>query len=88
MQDRVCAELEDRPARNCKEVDPAGGDIFAEVARSNGKATAGQFVQKLRLEQMHLTKVRLAWIGPHAVAMFDSDAKMGVAFNAQALQHS
>lgn len=37
---------------------------------------------------MHLTKVRLAWIGPHAVAMFDSDAKMGVAFNAQALQHS
>lgn len=46
MQYRVCAELEDRPARKCKEVDPAGGDIFAEVARSDGKATTGQFVQK------------------------------------------
>ena len=78
-QQRLGADVEHRSDGQVEEVEPAGGEVLAQLAGGDGEAGCGQLVEHLGGEQMDLAQIRLGGVGADARAMFDLCAHVGVA---------
>lgn len=81
LQKGICSYVQSCSQRKTQQVQPVGEDVLAKFAGVYGEATQRELVQLLRAEQVHLAKVWLRWILPHAIEMLCCNSAVGVAFD-------
>ncbi len=62
FDDRSRAQRETGPFWQVKQPDPAGCDVFADLAGFDHEADPGQFLEEFAMHQMNLTQIDLVWI--------------------------
>ena len=80
----VRTELQNRSARERQKVDAAGGNVFAQVGRTNLETLIGKLVQQLRLDQMNLSQVGLIRIFCDPGTMLHRLPTVGISLHPQA----
>lgn len=81
----IRAEPEPRAGRQAEQVHAPRQDIFAEVARADDVSLRRQFVQQLRMDQVHLSEVRNLAEAPDVEEVLVGGAGMGIALDAEIL---
>ena len=83
FDDRLGADAQMRASGQAQQLDAAGGDVLAELARRDREASCRQCAQQFGVEQMHLAQVGLQRVARYARAMLHGTAAMRVALDAE-----
>ena len=83
LEDHVASNSQQRARWQREKVDAACGDVFSEFRRGHAKAHRSQFVKQLGVNQMDLTKVRLAGIDADSGPVFDLVSLVRITLDAE-----
>lgn len=85
---RLVAEMKDSTRRKGKQVDACGRYVLPHLSRRDGKPVGRDLGEKLRMDEMHLAKVRLVRIHGDARAVLDGATEVCVTRHTQARDES
>jgi hypothetical protein len=77
------AELENRPLRKPKQVNPARGDIFAHLTGQYGHSLGSNFVVQFAVDQMHLPQIGLRRVFGNTAAVLHGGSHVRITFYAE-----
>ena len=83
LDDGVGSDPQEGPLRQVQQVDAAGSDVFPEVAGAHLEAVLRQFVEQLRLDQVHLPQVGFRGVRLLPEHMLHGSPGMRVTVNAE-----
>jgi hypothetical protein len=82
LYDRRGSELDEGPERHPLKVQVGGGDVLAEVTRSDLEASFKEGCEELGWDQVDLSEIGEAGLATGEIAVPDERAGVGVAFDA------
>ena len=83
-EQHVVADSHRRAGREAEQVDTSGRHVLAKLSGLNRVPGAGELVEQLSMQQVHLAQVGLIGVGLHAGAVLDPGASVSVADQADA----
>jgi hypothetical protein len=78
--------MELRPGREREEVQPGGGDVFAQLPGRHRVSLGSQLDEHLARDQVHLPEVGCGGILTHQMKVLHGRARVCVAFHADAFE--